>query len=166
MVRVGYEVSLFFFSLTKSCCIIASSSVLRPSKFHKKSNTQGPAFSHTQLSRYFYCRYLNSFSKTWKTDTFENVYCNIRNVKSNYLKCIASQCLSCTLCYFCFKVPVVSGFSLLSSRTDKLLMKGVIGNKDVVGCHDRKGSTRLTRPRMTWRVSIRRVGKIKKRRKS
>ena len=63
------------------------------------------------------------------------------------LKCIASQCLSRTLCYFCFKVPVVSGFSLLSSHTD--IMKGVIGNKDVVGCHDRKGSTRLTRPRMT-----------------
>ena len=27
-------------------------------------------------------------------DTFENVCCNIRNVKSNYLKCIPSPCLS------------------------------------------------------------------------
>ena len=27
-------------------------------------------------------------------DIFENVCCNIRNVKSNYLKCIASQSLS------------------------------------------------------------------------
>ena len=46
----------------------------------------------------------HTFSKVsailWKivfkkiTDTFENVCSNIRNVKSNYLKCIASQCLS------------------------------------------------------------------------
>ena len=28
------------------------------------------------------------------TDTFENLCCNIRNVKSNYLKCIALKCFS------------------------------------------------------------------------
>ena len=46
--------------------------------------------------------YLKRWQKTNKknifvekiTDTFENLCCNIRNVKSNYLKCIALKCLS------------------------------------------------------------------------
>ena len=46
-------------------------------------------FSHT--SHYICCIWI-VFQKI--TDTFENVCCNILNVKSNYLKCIASQCLS------------------------------------------------------------------------
>ena len=41
----------------------------------------------------------DSFKKKM-ADTFENVCCNIRNVKSNYLKCIPSQCLSPPCVFF------------------------------------------------------------------
>ena len=47
--------------------------------------------SHTQISRYLRL-YLNSSSKN-NGYLFLNACCNIRNVKSNYLKCIVSQCL-------------------------------------------------------------------------
>ena len=44
--------------------------------------------SHPDLS--LFVLYLNSFSK----NAFENVCCNIRRARSDYLKCIASHCLS------------------------------------------------------------------------
>ena len=66
--------------------------VLWPSKFHKNNNTRGGDTTDTVKQ----C-ILNNL--TWRLKV--NVCCNIRNVKSNCLRCIASQCLLPPCVFLC-----------------------------------------------------------------
>ena len=65
------------------------------SKFHKESNTKAvminsvkECISNNNLTTRFLCGSTH-FQKSYIFFSFENVRCNIRNVKQHYLKCIA-----------------------------------------------------------------------------
>ena len=58
-------------------------------------------FSHTQISRYFCCIIFNT---SQRTVSFENICCNIRNFRSNYLKSnLLHNIYHCHVCYISYE---------------------------------------------------------------
>ena len=102
----GYPISsrCFFNSLASSLNVPFEDFVLRspsPSPltkpFFRKITHKGDGDKHCEAMHFKSFDLTVSYVATYIFITIlslENVCCNIRNVKSNYLKCIASQCLS------------------------------------------------------------------------
>ena len=71
------------------------------------------------------------------TNTFEHVCCSVRNVKSNYLKCISSQCLSppCVL-FILFIHLFIHFYCFVFIIHYSSWRYGVVGSSVAIDIHD------------------------------